>query len=848
MACLITYNPDGYINLRSMKGHLMVLKNILLAILLCMGPICSPAQVSNTLPWTYMKGDSTSNNNGSYGALGTPGPTNRPGGREGCGQNWTDASGNLWLFGSSGYGSSGSSGLLNDLWKYDPATNYWTWISGDNSINNNGVYGTLGTASLLNKPGGRALSTTWTDNSGNFWLFGGVGYTTAGSFGYLNDLWKYDIASNQWTWVSGDNTVNNYGNYGTRGAASATNKPGGRARANRPDTRTDASGNLWLFGGTGMAAATTGDLNDLWKFNTVTNQWTWMSGDNFPNGSGIYGTMGTPAAANKSAARVGGLCWIDTAGKFWLNGGSGTASNWAPKYSDLWKYDPLTNNWTWMKGNNTVDQYGVYGTKGTAAATNNPGGRLMGECWFDNYYNFWIFGGYGYSAVGTGNSTGTQGLSDLWKYDPLTNNWTWMKGDSLPTITSVYGTQGVADPANKPSERSGGIQWKDGYGNLWQFGGLEWAASGTVYKNDLWKLVIPQPVAKGNLVSCQALTAITINSSNNNQWVGIYDNIGNVAAEINANGNNLGTITTSLFTKTGGCREDGSHRLYLNRNITITPQNQPSTAVSVRFYVLKAELDSLKHAYNSQGQPSGVASINEVDVFKNSDACSAVGNSNALPFSATNGTYNSDYYLQVNTGSFSTFYFANKVLTSILPVKIISFSAKRSGQTNTLNWEATCNGTNNFIVERSSDGIHFAAIGTIAATIAECNLPFNFADQKPLAGDNYYRLRIDETGFAAAYSNIILLEEQQAANVQLSLPEGNMANSTISIQADAKKTGPVELRITDIAGRILQRQLINMSAGINRVSIKTNTLAKGIYFLYAVANAERTSVLRFVKL
>ena len=26
--------------------------------------------------------------------------------------------------------------------------------------------------------------------------------------GYLNDLWKYSIISNEWTWISGNNTVN----------------------------------------------------------------------------------------------------------------------------------------------------------------------------------------------------------------------------------------------------------------------------------------------------------------------------------------------------------------------------------------------------------------------------------------------------------------------------------------------------------------------------------------------------------------------------------------------------------------------------------------------------------------
>ena len=789
-----------------------------------------------------MKGDITTNDYGVYGTQGVAASTNKPGAREGCDMSWTDASGNLWLFGDYGYGFNASSqGLLNDLWKYDPLTNVWTWVNGNNTINNTATYGTLGVAASTNNPGGRHVSTTWTDNSGNLWLFGG----TSSLGGNLNDLWKYNITANQWTWVSGDNTINNYGVYGTQGVAASTNKPGTRSRASRPDSKADVSNNLWLFGGIGNSLSNYGCLNDLWKYNIASNQWTWVSGDNTANVAGVYGTMGVAAAANKSGARDGGLSWIDSAGKFWLfGGGYDPGGGWTYKLSDLWKYDPVTNMWTWMKGDNTTQNYGVYGTQGVAASANNPGGRLMSYCWVDNYNNFWLWGGYGYAASGTG-STGNYGLNDLWKYDPVTNMWTWMKGDNTPNNANVYGTQGITASTNKPGNRSGGDQWKDGNGNLWMFGGIDWTIG--PWKNDLWKLVIPQPVAKGNLVSCQSLPTITIDATNNNTWVPIYDNIGNVAAELNANGNNLGTISTSLYTKTGTCRIDGSHRIYLNRNITITPQNLPPSAVSVRLYILKAELDSLKTALNDQGQPSGVASIANVDVFKNNDACATVGNLNALPLSATNGAYNSDYYLQVSISSFSSFYFANKILPAILPVKIISFSGKYAGTVNVLQWTASCNGQLSFSIERSSDGIHFETIGDVPATASDCNQPFGFTDHDPLLTNNYYRLRINEAGTATGYSNIILLPGDKSEPIWISMVPDPVNGSTIYLQVSSAISGKVALMITDIAGRIMLRQTLIVQAGSNDVLINAAGLASGIYWLYGFGEAGRTNVVKFVK-
>jgi hypothetical protein len=54
-----------------------------------------------------------------------------------------------------------------------------------------GVYGMLGMAESTNIPGGRYSSVSWSDESGNLWLFSGLSYDSTGTLGYLNDLWKY---------------------------------------------------------------------------------------------------------------------------------------------------------------------------------------------------------------------------------------------------------------------------------------------------------------------------------------------------------------------------------------------------------------------------------------------------------------------------------------------------------------------------------------------------------------------------------------------------------------------------------------------------------------------------------
>jgi hypothetical protein len=199
-------------------------------------------------------------------------------------------------------------------------------MGGSNVANQPGTYGTRGNSTTTNIPGARLGAVSWTDASGNFWLFGGFGIDGGGNQGFLNDLWKY--SAGKWMWVNGSNLVDATGTYGTQGTASSSNVPGARRDA---VSWTDASGNFWLFGGFGSSTTNAGNLNDLWKYNA--GQWTWVNGADVANQSGIYGTQGTAAPGNVPGSRSNAAGWTDSDGNLWLFGG-------APPMNDLWKYEP----------------------------------------------------------------------------------------------------------------------------------------------------------------------------------------------------------------------------------------------------------------------------------------------------------------------------------------------------------------------------------------------------------------------------------------------------------------------------------------------------------------------------
>jgi len=253
-----------------------------------------------------------------------------------------------------------------------------------------------------------------------------------------------------------------------------------------------------------------GDLDDLWKFNPSTQDWTWMGGHSTLSGpllfgvdagvteyeyyswSGVYGIEGTAASANHPGGRDYAASWVDSNGNLWLFGGLGygsTGNTGNPGYlNDLWEFNPSNHEWTWTGGSISIascangseecTNAGVYGTQGTPATGNLPGGREEATTWTDSNGNFWLFGGYGVDSAGTIGS-----LKDLWEFDTTTKEWTWMGGSNTAQNTlggGVYGTLGIPSATNLPNARVNAASWSGSNGNLWLFGGSTY--------NDLWEL------------------------------------------------------------------------------------------------------------------------------------------------------------------------------------------------------------------------------------------------------------------------------------------------------------------------------------------------------------------------
>lgn len=357
-------------------------------------------------------------------------------------------------------------------------------------------------------------------------------------------------------------------------------------------------------------------------------------------------------------------------------------------------------------------------------------------------------------------------------------------------------------------------------------------------------------VTAGTANSIETGTTITIDNTNNNLWVPITGQDGNILAEIKANGNNLGTVTSAFYVKTGSLRENSAKKLYANRNITITPQNQPTSAVDIRLYLTAAEFTTLKTGTNSQGSPSGVNSIGDVVILKNSDACSsAIVNTPTTITPQYAEAFGSNYVLQGSISSFSSFYFGSSNFGT-LPLQLLTFNGSLQENAALLKWTTTNEmNTSYFNVERSIDGNNFNNIGTVNATgDRDINTSYSFTDVNAVsqtASIVYYRLKIFDNDGKSSYSKIITITFNKNIDVLL-FP--NPVKQILNIRLSGTDRNPVLVQIMDLTGTIIhaEKSMVSQNSGI---SIDVKHWKPQVYILKVVnSKNEIVTTQKFEKL
>ena len=180
-------------------------------------------------------------------------------------------------------------------------------------------------------------------------------------------------------------------------------------------------------------------------------------------------------------------------------------------------------------------------------------------------------------------------------------------------------------------------------------------------------------------------------------------------------------------------------------------------------------------------------------------------------------------------------------VTPILPLSFKSFAADTKSLTATLKWN-TLNevNINDFVVEKSNDGVTFSAIGKVFPQGASSN---NYVFTDASNRNNtvvYYRLKSTDLDAKVAYSNTIKVSF--TAPIKLSVfPNPTVCALTLNYNTSSTN---VFANITNAEGKLMKQILL--PAGSNMTNINVAEFAKGIYQI-SINDGLQKETIRFMK-
>ena len=190
---------------------------------------------------------------------------------------------------------------------------------------------------------------------------------------------------------------------------------------------------------------------------------------------------------------------------------------------------------------------------------------------------------------------------------------------------------------------------------------------------------------------------------------------------------------------------------------------------------------------------------------------------------------------------------------SILPVTILDFKVAKLENSNMLEWStATEINNSGFAIERGADGIGFTKIADVLTKAEYGNsstkLSYFYYDAKPLAGNNYYRLKQTDKDGRFSYSVVVLLKGNIANILTISSIYPNPVRRNINMILTSPSVEKVNLVITDLSGKVVIQTAVQLLSGDNTITLPVNKLSPGTYIIKTVCtNGCKSLVKKFVK-
>ncbi|MBO9201242.1 MULTISPECIES: T9SS type A sorting domain-containing protein [Niastella] len=158
---------------------------------------------------------------------------------------------------------------------------------------------------------------------------------------------------------------------------------------------------------------------------------------------------------------------------------------------------------------------------------------------------------------------------------------------------------------------------------------------------------------------------------------------------------------------------------------------------------------------------------------------------------------------------------------SSLPVVLTSFNATEDGLSTKLIWNTTQESDiANYVIEKSTDGRTFNAIGTVKGTNQKA---YSFVDAQSNADNSYYRLKMVDLDGSFKYSYIVSFRSKMNMNISLS---PNPVKNNLMVQ-HPKVTTEGHIQIISFNGQVVKDLKLAANAVISNIDM--SGFSNGLY-------------------
>lgn len=182
---------------------------------------------------------------------------------------------------------------------------------------------------------------------------------------------------------------------------------------------------------------------------------------------------------------------------------------------------------------------------------------------------------------------------------------------------------------------------------------------------------------------------------------------------------------------------------------------------------------------------------------------------------------------------------------NVLPVELSSFTGKKINKGAQLNWSTAAEKDNAYfeILRASEDGVFKEIDRVDGKGNSNENSSYQFVDNKPLNGTNYYKLKqVDLNGDSKEYGPVTVTFDLVASKLAAFVN----ADNNLLLTYNAIENANAEIAIVDLNGKKLISQNVGLVKGLNQAKLNVSTLPKGLYVVKIGAKGNNSTA-KFIK-